>query len=71
MSLEIEKINTIIGCSFCGESNKGDRRFIAGRFGNICSSCVCVCVEVLVSAANDSISHADKNTGKENATQTP
>ncbi|MDE9495695.1 hypothetical protein KKJ09_19435 [Xenorhabdus bovienii] len=71
MSLEIEKINAIIGCSFCGESNKGDRRFIVGRFGNICSSCVCVCVDILVSKADDSINCADKNTGKENATQTP
>ncbi|MDC9591027.1 ClpX C4-type zinc finger protein [Xenorhabdus sp. XENO-10] len=71
MSLEIKKIKTTtINCNFCGESNTGTLSFIAGLYGNICSSCVRICVDILVSKADESPKCADRNMDKENATQT-
>lgn len=34
---------TLIFCSFCGLSNEGDRKFIAGKNVYICDSCVALC----------------------------
>ncbi|WP_426576673.1 ClpX C4-type zinc finger protein [Xenorhabdus stockiae] len=67
MSLEVDKANANIGCNFCGERNNGARIFIAGPYGNICSSCVSRCVGILASIACDSVNHADED--HENTTQ--
>ncbi|HEN3249336.1 TPA: ClpX C4-type zinc finger protein [Yersinia enterocolitica] len=49
-----DKGNTKVFCSFCERPSEEVAMVIAGRFSNICSDCVSICVKTIADNANQS-----------------
>ncbi|PHM63944.1 ATP-dependent Clp protease ATP-binding subunit ClpX [Xenorhabdus stockiae] len=72
MALEIEKVNTNIGCSICGRNSKDSKKsrlFIAGLYGYICSSCVSDCVSILAYHIECRVDEGNKDTAEDNESE--